>query len=184
MSEFCYRDATGHVQDRALWEDILGADALPPLSASRRASDDWYRRYRQWQRTCGKHAKRASDTDVVDIARKPAKSVNQVTDKALADDLPPASQVAATQEPGLARALLATWRAHAAGIDMRALRAACGPDGSLGAIMDALGLDALGEKQTAVLVPRLTKCVKLGLEVGAEPLRKVGVIVRSADHES
>ena len=181
MSEFCYRDANGRVQDRALWEDILGADALPPASASRRAPDEWFRRYRQWQRTQRSRAKgiaKESDSD------HPVNRLTEPVEKALADDLPPASQVAATQEPGLARALLGVWQAHAAGIDMRALRAACGRGEALGPIMDALGLDALGDKQTAVLGPRLTKCVKLGFEVGAEPLRKVGVIVRSADHES
>lgn len=122
-----------------------------------------------------------SDTDIV-VTRKPTKdekygpaSENEIKSALADDELPPASQVAAMQEPGLARALLAVWRKHAAGIDIPALTAACGRSGAFDAVLDALQADALGERQTAALLPRLTTCVRLGFEEGAKPLRAVGV---------
>lgn len=110
----------------------------------------------------------------------------QIPRKALVDvddvkGLPKPSAIAAEQEPGLIRALLAVWRAHAAGIDMTALEAAVSPTGTLEAVLEALDVETLGEQQTAALLPRLIKCVRLGFEVGAEPLRKVGVVVRAVD---
>lgn len=128
-----------------------------------------------------------SDADVADLLWDiPPKSTTDLdvweipkhSDDITMKGLPKPSRIAAEQEPGLIRALLAVWRAHAAGIDMRALTAACGSDGALGDVFAALQPSVLGERQTAALLPRLIKAVHLGAAVGAEPLRAAGVVVR------
>lgn len=102
--------------------------------------------------------------------------------KALADapeDLPPPSRVAARLEPALARGLAAAWRDHAVGTSLARLEAALGAAGTVGDVLDALRPAELAKAQTAVLDPRLQTAVLRGAALGAEPLRRAGVTVRT-----
>lgn len=94
------------------------------------------------------------------------------------DALPAPSAVAARMEPGLARALVRTWRAHAQRLSVSALAEALGPSGVHGDVVELLDVAALNAAQTSTLEPALRRAALKGADVGASALRRHGVAVR------